>query len=88
MFRLELDKVVAEVKARNAKVVLLQIPDGLKMRANEMVDAVERETGAQVYIWFSSCFGQCDVPLGLGPLGIDLMVQFGHNRYHKTTEEW
>ena len=88
MFRLEIDKVVAEVKARNAKHVLLQLPDGLKERADELVDAVEKETGAECYIWFSSCFGQCDYPLGLGPLGIDLMVQFGHNRYNKSPDEW
>ncbi len=88
MFRLEIDKVIAEVKARNAKNVLLQLPDGLKERAHEVVDAVERETGAEVFIWFSSCFGQCDYPLGLGPLGIDLMVQFGHNRYNKSPDEW
>ena len=87
MFRLELDKVVEEVKAREAKNVLVQIPDGLKSRADEVVRAVE-STGANCFIWFSSCFGQCDYPLGLGPMGIDLMIQFGHNRYHKTQEDW
>ena len=88
MFQLELDKVIAEVKTRGAKNVLIQLPDGLKTRAAQIVDAIEIETGASAYIWFSSCFGQCDYPLGLGALGIDLMIQFGHNRYNKTPDEW
>jgi diphthamide biosynthesis enzyme Dph1/Dph2-like protein len=88
MFRLEIDKCVTEVKARGAKHVLLQLPDGLKSRANEVVQAIESQTDAKCYIWFSSCFGQCDYPLGLGPMGIDLMIQFGHNRYHKTEDDW
>jgi len=88
MFRLELDKVVAEIKQREGKNVLVQIPDGLKSRANEIVEKIENETQANCFIWFSSCFGQCDYPIGLGPMGIDVMVQFGHNRYHKTQEDW
>ncbi len=88
MFRLELDKVVKEVQVRQAKNVLVQIPDGLKAQADKVVRTIEEKTGANCFIWFSSCFGQCDYPLGLGPMGIDLMIQFGHNRYHKTPDEW
>jgi 2-(3-amino-3-carboxypropyl)histidine synthase len=88
MFKLELDKIVDEIKKREAKQVLVQLPDGLKMRTAEIVDAIEAKTGAMCFIWFSSCFGACDIPLGLAPLKIDLMIQWGHNRYHKTNEEW
>lgn len=88
MFDLELEKVIAQIKERDAKRVILQLPDGLKSRAHELVASIEKETGAVAFIWFSSCFGQCDYPLGLGPLGIDIMIQFGHNKYHKTVENW
>ncbi|MFT4313101.1 MAG: diphthamide synthesis protein [Candidatus Woesearchaeota archaeon] len=88
MFRLELERVVREVQERNAKNVLIQLPDGLKADAHKVVKAIEEQTQAHCFIWFSSCFGQCDFPLGLGPMGIDLMVQFGHNRYHKTKDDW
>ncbi len=88
MFRLELEKCVAEVQKREVKNVLIQLPDGLKSRANEVVETIESRTGANCFIWFSSCFGQCDYPLGLGPMGIELMIQFGHNRYHKTADDW
>lgn len=87
MFSLELDKVIAQINERGAKNVLIQLPDGLKNQAKDVVDRLEEETQASIYLWFSSCFGACDLPLGLDVLGIDLMIQWGHNRYHKT-EMW
>ena len=88
MFNLELEKVIEEIKKRNSKKVLLQLPDGLKTQAQEIVNNIEKNTNAEVFIWFGSCFGACDIPFGLNVLGIDLLVQFGHNRYNKTIEGW
>ena len=86
MFKLELDNVVKEINQRNSKQVLVQLPDGLKNRSDEVVDYIEKNTEAEVFIWLTSCFGACDLPLGLNLLKIDLLVQFGHNRYWKTAE--
>jgi len=86
MFDLELDKVIKEIKQRKSSNVLIQLPDGLKPKAKEVADAIEKETSAQPFIWLGGCFGACDIPLGLDALGIDLVIQFGHNRYHKTVE--
>ena len=88
MYKLELEHIIKEIKTRKAKRVVIQVPDGLKPRAKEIVDTIKDETNASVFIWFSSCFGACDLPLGLRMLQIDLMVQFGHNKYNKTPEEW
>ena len=88
MFDLELDRVVEEIKKRNVQQVLLQLPDGLKPRAQEIVERIHKDTTAEALIWFGSCFGHCDVPLGMDALKIDFIVQFGHNRYHKTAEGW
>lgn len=87
MYLLELDKIVTEIKQRQAKQVLVQLPDGLKTRAGEIIDHIEKNTDAKAFLWLSSCFGACDLPLGLDILKIDLMIQFGHNRYWKT-QEW
>jgi 2-(3-amino-3-carboxypropyl)histidine synthase len=87
MFQLELDRAVAEIRQRGSKIVMIQLPDGLKWHADKIVDEIESKTGAQACIWFGSCFGACDIPLGLENLGVDLMIQWGHNRYHKT-EQW
>lgn len=87
MYNLELNKVIEEIKARNAKQVLIQLPDGLKIRAAEIIDSIENNTDAKAFLWLTDCFGACDLPLGLDILKIDLMIQFGHNRYWKT-KEW
>jgi diphthamide biosynthesis enzyme Dph1/Dph2-like protein len=84
MFALELDKVVSEIKKRDAKHVLIQLPDGLKIRAKEVVDTIEEKTGAKVSIWMGGCFGACDLPVGVDDMGIDFLVAFGHNIFHKT----
>ena len=88
MFALELDRVIAQINEKKAKRVLIQLPDGLKTKAGEITDNIERKTGASVFIWFGSWFGACDLPQGLKPLGIDLVIAWGHNRYHKTVEQW
>ncbi|MBI2548114.1 diphthamide synthesis protein [Candidatus Woesearchaeota archaeon] len=88
MFALELDRVIAEIKQRKSKLVLIQLPDGLKPRAKEIVDTIEKETGATTIIWLGSCFGACDIPLGLNTVGVELLIQWGHNFYHKSREGW
>ncbi|MBS3066822.1 hypothetical protein J4205_03275 [Candidatus Pacearchaeota archaeon] len=87
MYSLELDKIIYEIKERKAKQVLIQLPDGLKKEANKIIDSIEKNTEAKAFLWLTDCFGACDLPLGLDILKIDLMIQFGHNRYWKT-KEW
>jgi len=86
MFNLELNKVIEEMQKRKPKHVLIQLPDGLKHRADEIVDYIEQKIDAQVLILFGGTYGACDLPLGLNVIDIDLMIQWGHNRFHK--EEW
>ena len=88
MFDLELHKVIKTIQEKNSKQVLIQLPEGLKPKAEEVVEAIESQTEAQVTIWLGSCFGACDIPLGINQLNMDLFVQWGHNLYHKTREEW
>jgi len=81
-YDLELDKVVDKIKKIKAKVVLLQFPDGLKQYATVIVDYLEEKTSdVKFLIWLSSCYGACDIPVGLENLKpkIDLFIQFGHN---------
>jgi diphthamide biosynthesis enzyme Dph1/Dph2-like protein len=88
MFELELETCIQQITQRKAKHVLIQLPDGLKTKAQLIVDTIEEQTDAVCFLWFSSCFGACDIPLGLTPLKIDLLIQFGHNRYHKSPDQW
>ncbi len=84
MFDLELDKVVEQINKRGAKNVLVQLPDGLKNRSEEVVTRIESETDADVFIWLGGCFGACDLPIGTEDMGIDILIAFGHNMFHKT----
>jgi len=82
MYNLELEKVIEEIKNSGAKQVLIQLPDGLKPRAEEIVNSVEGEVDCEVFIWAGDCFGGCDIPY-IENLGIDLIINFGHNRFEK-----
>jgi len=82
VYDLELDKIVNEIKSKKAKLVLLQFPDGLKIYATTIVDYLEEKIKeTEFLIWLNSCYGACDLPVGLEKLKpkIDLVVQFGHN---------
>ncbi len=77
-YDLELEKAIDEIKKANPKTVLLQLPDGLKPEAKNIVDAIEEKTDAAVLIWGGSCFGACDVPIETDKIGVDMIIQWGH----------
>lgn len=79
MYDLKMDKVINEIKKHNAKTVCLQLPDGLKQKAEELQKIIENKTKSQVIIWGGSCFGSCDLPLEVKRLGVDLLVHYGHS---------
>ena len=79
-YDLELNKVIKQVKSSKAKLVCIQLPDGLKPRADKIQAEIESNTQAKVIIWAGSCFGACDLPLELKQLNIDLLIQWGHSR--------
>ena len=83
MYKIELDKVIDEIKKQKSKQVLIQLPDGMKHKADKIVDGIEKGTNAQAFIWFGDCFGACDLPLGMDILNIDLVIQWGHNKFNK-----
>ncbi|PIN99774.1 hypothetical protein COT72_04250 [archaeon CG10_big_fil_rev_8_21_14_0_10_43_11] len=88
MFELELDRVVHGVLENASKRVLIQLPDGLKPQAAQIADVIEEKTGATVLIWLSSCYGACDIPLGLNTIAVDHFIQWGHNKFNKRKEGW
>ena len=80
-YDLELDKAVSEIKKQKAKKVCIQLPEGLKPKAQEIVDEIMKKTNATVLIWMGSCFGACDVPEYIEKQGIDLLIQWGHSEW-------
>jgi len=78
MYDLELDKVVKEIKKEKAKIVCIQLADGLKSKAKEIVDFIESKSKVKCLIWMESCYGSCDYP---ELKDADLLIQFGHNKF-------
>ena len=83
-YDLEMESVIQRIKKDNAKMVCVQLPDGLKPRANEIQKAIKNNTNAEVIIWMGSCYGACDVPLQVERLGVDLLIQWGHSTWRGT----
>ncbi|MBI5149065.1 diphthamide synthesis protein [Candidatus Pacearchaeota archaeon] len=81
-YDLEIDKIVKIIKKEKAKLVLLQFPDGLKPKATQVAEEIEKQTKATCIIWFGSCFGACDIPQVQHLKEIDLIIQFGHTEWH------
>jgi len=87
-YELEEEKIIAHIKKKGKKLVMLQLPDGLKREAEHLVPRIEKATGATVLLWFGTNFGACDLPVSVRTLGVDLVVAFGHNVYVKDVEGW
>ena len=80
-YDLELSNVIERINKGKVKRVCIQLPDGLKPKAKEIQEAIEKNTKADVIIWMGSCFGACDVPLQVERIGIDLIIQWGHSEW-------
>ena len=77
-YDLETEKAISKIKEENAKLVCIQLPDGLKPYADRIQEELERETAARVVIWAGSCYGACDAAVEVQRLGVDLLIQWGH----------
>ncbi len=80
-YDLEIEKLIEKIKNEKCKLVCIQLPAGLKDKADGIQDAIEKNTKAKVVIWGGSCFGACDVPLQVERLGVDIIIQWGHSEW-------
>ncbi len=74
---LHLPEVALKIKAKGARRVALQLPEGLKVRALEASAYLSAETGAEVMVLGDACFGACDVDASALRY-VDVLVHFGH----------
>ena len=51
----QLDELIERIKANDNRLVALQIPEGLKMQALQMMDAIEDETSAKIILAADPC---------------------------------
>lgn len=77
---LQLDELLAEVRSRKPKSVLIQLPEGLKTNVIEIENAFTRENIPAITVLDPS-FGACDIADQKAQmLGCDLIVHLGHSK--------
>jgi len=80
VFDLEEERLKDEITRRDAKKVLIQLPEGLKDEGFRLAKAAE-EAGAIPIISADPCYGACDLPLcEAETLGVDLIFHYGHTK--------
>jgi 2-(3-amino-3-carboxypropyl)histidine synthase len=78
-YYLEEKRLKDEIIKRNAKRVLIQLPEGLKAEGPRLATIVEK-AGALAIISADLCYGACDLAVQEAEtLGADLLVHFGHS---------
>jgi len=82
-FDLEEERLREEVSRRQAKRVLIQLPEGLKAVGPRLAAIVEK-AGAVAILSADPCYGACDLAtLDAESLGADLVVHYGHSEMVK-----
>ena len=77
----ELDDLVAKIKENDHRLVALQVPEGLKMQALEMMDSIETDSAAKVVLAADPCYGACDlVHDKMKLMGVELVAHMGHSQ--------
>lgn len=83
-FDLEEGRLAKEVKRRGSKLVLIQLPEGLKPQAPQLAEIVEK-AGAVAVISADPCYGACDLAEEEAKsLNADLLVHLGHSQIRQT----
>ena len=78
-YDLEMEKAISALKEHHPKRVLIQLPDGLKPKAEEIRSELSRHSDADIVFWSGSCFGACDIHVHVRTLGFDLILTWGHS---------
>lgn len=79
-YTFEIHKTIHHVRKNGAKMVALQMPEGLQMYACTIADIIERFTGALTVIMGDVTYGACCIDdYTAVALGCDMLVHYGHS---------
>lgn len=78
MFDLRLNDIAVWIRNGGYSSVALQLPEGLKIRATEIVDFLTQNTSAHFTILGDPCYGACDIFCNFKDIA-DALVHFGHS---------
>ncbi|MGI6472188.1 MAG: diphthamide biosynthesis enzyme Dph2 [Candidatus Methanomethylophilaceae archaeon] len=78
MFDLELERTAGWISSNGYSKVAVQLPEGLKLRATEISDALKASTGSEIIILGRPCYGACDFYKDYKSVA-DALVHYGHS---------
>jgi 2-(3-amino-3-carboxypropyl)histidine synthase len=78
----KLGNYLEKLRKIKPKRILLQLPEGLKIRAIDIASEIEKEIEAEVIISAEPCYGACDLRLEEAKLlNCDLILHFAHSDF-------
>lgn len=81
-----INELAKQVASRKPKRVLLQLPEGLKMKATEILDAIAGND-IEVFLSAEPCYGACGLPVNEArQLRCDLIAHVGHSKFYKSID--
>ena len=82
-----MQQLIDEIKKAGAKRVLLQLPEGLKTKAIEIMNELNKNNIESV-LSADPVYGACDIPVNEAKqLNCDAIVHIGHNRFYRDAEQ-
>jgi 2-(3-amino-3-carboxypropyl)histidine synthase len=77
----DIERVKKELENYKAKRVFLQIPEGLKNRAQDFANQLESQ-GLEVFLSMDPCYGACDIQEDQAlRLGCEAIIHIGHSDF-------
>jgi len=87
MFELEEEKLLRNLTKIRPKLILIQLPEGLKKEGFALAQLIENRTNIDVVVSADPCYGGCDVATDEASLlGAELVVHYGHTPFLSKTE--
>lgn len=77
MFDFELDRVSSWIRENGFTTAALQLPEGLKVRATEISDFLNKQ-GVRTVVLGNPCYGACDIYEDFHDVA-DCLIHFGHS---------
>lgn len=78
MFDLEFERTADWISSNGYSKVAVQLPEGLKLRATEISDALNTSTGSEIIILGRPCYGACDFYEDYKSVA-DALIHYGHS---------
>lgn len=79
-YEIILDDVIKTIKKENYRRIILQLPEGLKPKKDDIIGFLKKNVDVEIILLADPCFGACDIPFfENNNLKIDMILQIGHS---------